>query len=247
MNRLKQQGLPWIKVLLSQSIVIAALWFFGDKIPVDGLLRLVLQGFMAAIIGRLVGLSWFWVPIQILLPLAVVYNAAVPAWAYLVAFVLCGLVYWNSASEQVPFYMTNRKTWQAISDLTGQATSFVDLGSGMGGVVAFVARAHPELKAFGLETAPLVYLGSKIYMLLAAPANAKVIYKSIWHADLADYDVVYCFLSPVPMPRMFDKAKAEMRPGTLLISNSFPVPDHEPDRVIVVDDSRHTQLYVYVM
>jgi hypothetical protein len=143
--------------------------------------------------------------------------------------------------------MTNRKTWQAISDLTDQATSFVDLGSGMGGVVAFVARARPNLKAIGLETAPLVYLGSKIYMLLAAPSNAKVIYKIIWHADLADYDVVYCFLSPVPMPRMFNKAKAEMRPGTLLISNSFPVPDHEPDRVIVVDDRRQTQLYVYVM
>jgi hypothetical protein len=247
MNRLSQQGLPWIKVLLSQALVIGALWFLGDKIPVHGLLRLVLQGFVAAIIGRFMGLSWFWMPIQILLPLAVAFNAAVPAWAYLVAFVLCGLVYWNSASEQVPFYMTNRKTWQAISDLTGEANSFVDLGSGMGGVVAFVARAHPNLKAFGFETAPLVYLGSKIYMLFAASGNAKVIYKSIWHADLANYDVVYCFLSPVPMPRMFDKARAEMRAGTLLISNSFPVPNHEPDRIISVDDRRQTQLYVYVM
>jgi hypothetical protein len=245
MNRLSQQLFPWLKVLVSQALVLAALWFLGGNLPIDGFLRLILQGVVAAIIGRLMGLSWFWIPIQILLPLAVVYNATVPAWAYLAAFVVCGLVYWNSASEQVPFYMTNRKTWQAISDLNGQAQSFVDLGSGMGGVVAFVARAHPHLKAHGFETAPLVYLASKICMMVAAPANAQVIYRSIWNADLGNYDVVYCFLSPVPMPRMFDKAKAEMRRGTLLISNSFPVPDHEPYQIIEVDDARQTQLYIY--
>jgi hypothetical protein len=68
-----------------------------------------------------------------------------------------------------------------------------------------------------------------------------------WHHPLGPYDMVYAFLSPLPMPRLWEKAKAEMRPGSLLVSNSFPVPDVEPQRVIEIADRRGTRLYCYSM
>jgi hypothetical protein len=33
---------------------------------------------------------------------------------------------------------------------------------------------------------------------------------------------VYAFLSPVPMAEVWRKASTELRPGALLVSNSFP-------------------------
>ncbi len=62
---------------------------------------------------------------------------------------------------------------------------------------------------------------------------------------MGDYDVVYAFLSPAPMPRLWEKAGIEMAPGAMLISNSFVVPDVAPVAVITVDDRRATRLYVY--
>jgi hypothetical protein len=43
-------------------------------------------------------------------------------------------------------------------------------------------------------------------------------------APLAGQDVVYAFLSPAPMKQLWAKAQAEMTPGSLFVSNSFPVP-----------------------
>lgn len=249
MNSIRRQLVPWAKVLLSQALVLALVVSLRETIPLDGPLLLVCQGLVAALLGRLIGLSSFWIPIQILLPLAAAYNAVVPAWAYLAAFVVCALIYWNSASEQVPLYLTNRKTEQALAKITaeGKARSFVDLGSGLGGVVLHLAASDKALSARGVETAPLVFLASRIRQTLSRLPNAAFVYRSIWEEDLSAHDMVYCFLSPAPMPRMYLKAKAEMRPGTLFVSNSFAVPDVEPDEVVDVGDGRKTKLYLYRM
>ena len=108
-------------------------------------------------------------------------------------------------------------------------------------------RTGQALKARGVETAPLVFLASRIRQTLSRLPNATFVYRSIWDEDLAAHDMVYCFLSPAPMPRMYLKAKAEMRPGTLFVSNSFAVPDVEPERVVDVGDGRKTRLYLYRM
>jgi hypothetical protein len=38
-----------------------------------------------------------------------------------------------------------------------------------------------------------------------------------------------------------------MRPGALLVSNSFPIPEATPQQVIEVPDRRRTQLYCYAL
>lgn len=252
MGTISRHLLPWFKVLLSQAVVIAALWAVRDHLPTSGgvplaILLLLLQGLVAAALGRMLGLSPFWLPIQVLLPLALAFNAVVPAWAYLVAFAVCVLIYWNSASEQVPLYLTNRQTWAALAALVDEAgaRAVVDLGCGMGGVVTHIARTHPGVTACGVETAPLVFLAARLRLAFQRLPNAEIVYRSLWRQDLARYDLVYCFLSPAPMEKLYSKALAEMRPGTLLVSNSFAVPGVTPERVVAVPDARATQLYVY--
>lgn len=240
---------PWIKVALAQFLGVACLFLARDFLSGNALASLLLVGATASLAGRVLGLPVYWIPIQLLLPFAVVYSGIIPAWIYLAGFVLCVLVFWNSATGQVPLYLTNTRTWAAIAALATQsrARTFIDLGSGSGGGVVFLARANPELDVTGVETAPLVYLMSRLRVAMLARNNARIRYKSIWQEDLGRYDLVYCFLSPAPMPEMYRKARKEMRPGTLLVSNSFTVPGHPPDRIVDVSDGRKTRLLIWQM
>jgi len=47
------------------------------------------------------------------------------------------------------------------------------------------------------------------------------------------------------MPALWEKVQREMRPGSLLISNSFPVPGIVPNAVIDVPCSPPRPLYCY--
>lgn len=210
---------------------------------------LLAQGLIAAGLTAGFRLPRIWLPVQILMPFLVVYGIQLPAWVFLAAFVLTLLISWNSAGERVPLYLTNARTAAALGELAEEAGArkLVDLGSGLGSVVLPLARRGPHLFATGIENAPLPYLASRIRLSVSGLANARFQRLSLWKADLSAYDLVYCFLSPVPMPKLFEKARAEMRPGSLFVSNSFPVPDQTPERIVQVDDARQTRLYLYRM
>ena len=56
---------------------------------------------------------------------------------------------------------------------------------------------------------------------------------------------MYAFLSTEPMPALWEKVRAQMREGSVLVSNSFPVPDITPSEILEADDARRSQLYIY--
>jgi hypothetical protein len=62
---------------------------------------------------------------------------------------------------------------------------------------------------------------------------------------LAEYEVVHADLWPAPMARLWDKALAEMNPGALLVSNSFPIPGVMPEFEVTVDDATGSARYGY--
>ncbi|MFP5076546.1 class I SAM-dependent methyltransferase [Rhizobium sp. YIM 134829] len=224
--------------------------FLAHLLPFEHrMATLAAQGLVAAGLTAAFRLPRLWIPAQLLIPFVVAYGVHLPAWVFLVAFLLTLLISWNSAGEQVPLYLTNARTADALGQLAeaAGARKIVDLGSGLGSVVLPLARRGPHLFATGVETAPLPYAASRLRLALSGLANARLQRTSLWDVDLSAYDLVYCFLSPVPMPRLFEKARAEMRPGSLFVSNSFPVPDRTPDEVVTVADSRSTTLYVYRM
>jgi len=175
-----------------------------------------------------------------------------PIWVFPVLFVSVFLFYSNTLRERVPLYLSNRKTWMALSNLmNGHDVSglkrpvFVDLGCGLGGAVAYLAKNHPDWHVVGVETAPGPYLVSKIRV--AFQPNASIRFQSLWNIDLKKVNMAYAFLSPVPMARLCQKIRAEMPIGGRFISNSF-WPDDEPyDEELWVKDKRQSHLISVVL
>lgn len=210
---------------------------------------LLIQGALAALISRPLGMANWWLILHLLLPLSIwgAVGWQLSAWFYLVAFILMLLVFWNSADERVPLYLSNRTTWRALAELLPEQTTlrFVDLGSGLAGTLRYLAEQRQESEFVGVESAPLPMWLAR--WRCRKNSNITLKQQDIWQQNLAEYDVVYCFLSPEPMPKLYVKAKKEMRQGALLISNSFDVPGIEPDQILELDDRRNTRLYLWRM
>ncbi len=207
---------------------------------------------VAAAVAIVVGLRGFWAIAAALGPMlaALVLILNPPGWVFPVALVILAGLFWNVRSERVPLYLSNRTTQSALGDIIGTHPTapsgrIVDLGCGFGGTTFSLARRFPDAKVSGVETAPLVFAVAWMIGKLTGPNNAEIAYRNLWKVDLSRYDAVYCFLSTEPMARLIDKSRGEMRPGAILISNSFTDPENSSDEVVLVGDARDTHLHTW--
>lgn len=240
---------PALKALIAQLLGLGAaiaLSANSAALPIGGWSFAFAQGIAAALAAFALRSAPWWLPIHLAFAPALVAAARLqiaPAW-YMGAFVILMLIYWTSFRTQVPLFLSNRTTAEALLALIpeGKGHKMADLGSGTGGLLLRLARGRPNCRFVGIETAPLPYLLAR---LTKRRRNLELRWGDFWRDDLAEYDIVYAFLSPVPMARLWDKARAEMQPGSLLVSNSFPVPGMAPAHVVDVPDRRLTRLYCY--
>jgi hypothetical protein len=206
-------------------------------------------GVLAASLSHLAKQARWWLPIQLLFvpALAITLNTDIPPVAFLLAFLLMLLLYWSTFRTQVPLYLSSNKVWQALEAQlpVDRPFDFVDLGSGIGGVLTHLSRTHPHGTFHGVETAPLPFAWSWLRIKLGGYRNCHVYWRSLWDCDLAKYDVAFAYLSPVPMAALWKKVQSEMRADTLFISNTFAVEDHPPQKILQTDDLHHSELYVW--
>jgi hypothetical protein len=145
----------------------------------------------------------------------------------MVAFLLLLGLFWSTFRTQVPFYPSNPGIWAAVGARLGEPVRFIDIGSGFGGLVLHLESRFPGSRFYGIEIAPLPWLASRMRAWLRR-SGARFMRGDYGRIDLSDYDVVFAFLSPAAMPAFWRKARAEMRPGTMLLSCEFPIPGIPP-------------------
>lgn len=246
---------PAFQALFVQLFALGICYLF---IP---LLNVFLEGNISPILGAFVmgsvalGLShllnfapWWHIINFVFAPalIGTLYLQVTPEY-FLLAFILMVTVYWSTFRSQVPLYLSSRKAWQAISLLLPpqQGFRFVDLGSGLGGLLGYLHQVRPDATYHGIENAPLPFFIS--WLRFRFTKNLQSSWGDFWTHNLTGYDVVYAYLSPVPMMELWKKARSEMRPGTLFISNTFNVPGVNPTHVIALDDFNQSTLYIWRM
>ncbi|NOT11367.1 MAG: class I SAM-dependent methyltransferase [Methylococcaceae bacterium] len=209
-------------------------------------------GLIAACLSSIAKQARWWLIIQFLFAPTLVAALAVnlhPKY-YLIAFLIFLLVFWNTYRTQVPLYLSSNKIWCALEcylpdAVPGKNFSFIDIGSGLGGVLTHLAIIRPDGSYCGVESAPLPFLWSWLRIRLGGYYQCRVLWGNLWECNLGRYDVVFAYLSPAPMERLWLKAQAEMRPGSVFISSTFCVPGRSPVETVVVDDLHHSTLLVW--
>ncbi len=213
--------------------------------PALGVVALV-QGVLSAMISFWIGMALWWWLIQLIFPLVVLAAVAVhwPVAVYAGLFSVLWLGYWHTFRTQVPYYPSSPAVWRAVQDClpAGRPCRAIDLGSGLGGLVLHLARTRSDCRVTGAELAPLPWLTSRLRAMgLPNVFLRRVDYHSL---DLGEYDLVFAYLSPAAMPALWRKAQQEMRPGSVLLSYEFVIPDQPADRQIHLP-GMHSLLYAW--
>ena len=204
-------------------------------------------GAVALLIASLTRQPWWWRLIHAaFVPLILLASTLTlhPAW-FMLAFITTLLISRGALTGQIPLYFSNRRCAHAVGKLTENlaGTRFIDLGAGIGSMVVPLSEMYPQKNYAGVENAPIPWVIGALRT--RRRKNCQWQWGSLWKANLADHDVVYAFLSPAPMAELWQKVQREMKPGSLFISNSFPVPGVEASETLEINDARQTRLFCY--
>jgi len=241
---------PIFRVLAAQGAAFLLLLAAAFLLPRHGPLPLwiwpLLQGLLAMAFSR--GLGPFWLTFQVFLPFALFWQMGhrISPWLYPVLLAGLALIFGGGLLTRVPLYNSNRAAWRALLELVpeSEGLALADLGAGLGGPLAFLARHRPGASFVGVEASPLVWL---VAWLRTIPLrkNCRVRFGSLWRLPLGEFQIIYAFLSPVPMPTLWEKAQREMVPGSLLVSHTFEIPGVHPEREIPLTGRKDARLLIY--
>lgn len=246
---------PVLALLLQLAALACAAmisYFFSLQLPAFAFAACC--GLIAACLSYFAHMAKWWLVIQALFAPALIATLALaiqPIY-FLAGFLLLGLVYWNTFNTQVPLYLSSGKVRQALESLLpppdpGKRFQFIDIGSGLGGVLTHLARVRPDGDYYGVESAPLPYLWSWLRIRFGRYRHCRVRWGDFWDYDLSGFDVVFAYLSPAPMERLWQKAKAEMKPGAVFISSTFSIPGQIPAQTVQTGDLHHSTLLIWRM
>lgn len=240
-------------IQIAAALLAAVLFVLAQSIK-PGMMPLEaglgMQAVLAASLSwRLGHPPWWWgIHLAFLPTLAFALALDVPpAWS-LGAFLALLVTYWGVARTRVPLFLSGRRVWRALDPLlpAGRPYTFLDVGSGLGGLVLDLARRHSSGHFTGIEIAPAPWLISRLRAWYAR-SRVRFLRGDYAHLDLGVFDVVFAYLSPAAMPALWAQAQAQMRPGSVLVSLAFDVPGVSPDEVVeIAPGARHT-LYVWRM
>lgn len=180
-------------------------------------------------------------------PLSLVFTlpgsgaVAFPAWGWLLPLVFLMLVYPLNAWRDAPLFPTPPAALDELphhAPLPAQGSWVLDAGCGLGQGLEALRRAYPEVQLHGVEWSwPL-----RLVCGLRCPW-ARVRRGNLWKTPWSRYDMVYLFQRPESMPRAADKALAELRPGSWLVSLEFEATRLQPTAHFTAPGGKMVWLY----
>jgi len=139
-----------------------------------------------------------------------------------------------------PFVPTTANTSKEMLRLARLRKGMIvyDLGSGDGRLL--LAAARYGARATGFEINPFLVLWSKGRALVSRDRSlVTVCWKNFWNSDFSDADVVFVYLLPWRMEKLEKLLRHQLKPGALVVSNSFVFPS-------LAKIAENPQAHVYV-
>lgn len=216
-------------------------------VTLPGVLFLLIQGMIAFAVARMFRLAIWWQWILFIFPIAIwlTLKLDLTPGLFLGGFLLFALMYWSVFLTQVPYYPSGKSACDVVAELIDheKKLEIIEIGSGLGGFSIRLAKLHPKSSYLGIEIAPLPFL---ISLIRAKYQRSKVRFKlgNYEKVDLAQFDLVFAYLSPAAMPKLYEQCRAQMKVGSILVSHEFVVPGVEPSGILKsAHDSKVTYTY----
>ncbi len=142
-----------------------------------------------------------------------------------------------------PFISTDRETIKTIlaASSINPPLLIYELGCGRARFLRIAEKTFPGLKLIGVENLASLYYINWLRLKLSL-SKIKLWKKDFLTLNLQDADLIYCYLNNETMRKLGDKFKKECRPGTQIISRSFPIPQFVPEKTIAV---KNKKIYFY--
>lgn len=133
-----------------------------------------------------------------------------------------------------PYLPSKNSQIRAMMQYVGRGDHVADMGAGDGRLLekAVIKGAHA---AWGWEIEPYVWLRG--YLRLRKYRSAHLILGDMWRADLSRFDVVFVYQLERFSKRFAKKCLQEMKAGSMVIANTYPLKDlplHRRDGVLYV-------------
>jgi len=142
-----------------------------------------------------------------------------------------------------PFISTDKITIKKILEKAKlrEGTIIYELGCGRARFLRTVEKSFPKTKLIGIENLSSLYFINKLRLKLQG-SRIKLLKKDFFAVNLKNADLIYCYLNNSTMRKLGEKFKEECRPGTQIVSRSFPIPQFKPEELIVV---KNKKIYFY--
>ena len=232
---------------ISYSIQLFAAVFLNADVSFSILQIVLMQALLAATLSHLMGMANWWRWIHLGFPMAILGMSSwhVPNEIYLTGFIISLSLFWTTFRSQVPFFPSRPIVWRQVENVMpkNRPLRLIDIGSGLGDMPMYIAKARPESYIEGIEIAPLPWLVSLVRSKLR---RSRAIFKLGDYRSLnfADYDVIFAYLSPAAMLALWEKTRQEMKSGSLLISLEFEIPGLIPS-MRIASGEHSPMLYVW--
>lgn len=152
-----------------------------------------------------------------------------------------------SRPPDIFFVPTSEAVADQMLQLAGiRSTDVVyDLGSGDGRILLLAAQKYGA-RGVGIEIQPhLVERARQIAREGEVADRVQFIEGDLFTADISAATLVTIYLSPTVNAKLEPKLRAELRPGTRVVSHQFPIGRWPPDRTIAARDG--TDLYLWTI
>lgn len=124
-------------------------------------------------------------------------------------------------------FVARRKTAKILERESALCNSepynVVDLGSGRGELARCIAKKIPTATVTGVELARFPYLQSVLFQRLFGPKNLSFKRSDFWSFDCSDMNAVVLYLGPITTQRIGEKLYQELRSGSIVISQTYPL------------------------
>src|SRR5690606_21760486 len=111
-----------------------------------------------------------------------------------------------------------------IAEAGIKAPLILELGSGWGTLAIAAAKSAPDSTIIGYEISPVPLAFSRIKAWLCGYKNVRFVSADLFAEDFSKADILLTYLTMPHMEKLKAKFEAELKPGAVVICNTFPVP-----------------------